>query len=60
MSAYEHGQNAANKGEHIQACPFDTGTPQWREWRDGFMVGLAAYHARTLANIISVTNIVQR
>jgi hypothetical protein len=39
-SVYEHGQNAARHGKHIQACPFDAGTTQWREWRDGFM----AYH----------------
>jgi hypothetical protein len=36
-SAYEHGQNTAWRGKHIQACPFDAGTLQWREWRDGFM-----------------------
>jgi hypothetical protein len=36
ISAYEHGQNAARHGKHIQACPFDPGTAQWREWRDGF------------------------
>ena len=34
ISAYEHGQNAARHGKHIQACPFDPGTA---EWRDGFM-----------------------
>ena len=37
ISAYEHGQNAARHGKHIQACPFDPGTTQWREWRAGFM-----------------------
>jgi hypothetical protein len=37
ISAYEHGQNAARHGKHIQACPFDPGTAEWREWRDGFM-----------------------
>jgi hypothetical protein len=37
ISAYEHGQNAAQHGKHIQACPFDLGTVQWREWCDGFM-----------------------
>jgi hypothetical protein len=37
ISAYEHGQNAARHGKHIQACPFDPGTVQWREWCDGFM-----------------------
>jgi hypothetical protein len=36
ISAYEHGQNAAWLGKHIQACPFDTGTEEWQEWRDGF------------------------
>jgi hypothetical protein len=40
ISAYEHGRNAARHGKHIQACPFDTGTAEWREWRDGF--GLSA------------------
>jgi hypothetical protein len=30
ISAYEHRQNAARR-------PFDAGTTQWREWRDGFM-----------------------
>ena len=36
ISAYEHGRNAAKHAKHIQACPFDTGTPEWREWRAGF------------------------
>jgi hypothetical protein len=36
ISAYEHGRNAAKHAKHIQACPFDTGTTEWREWRDGF------------------------
>ena len=36
ISAYEHGQNAARRGKHVQACPFDTGTVEWRQWRDGF------------------------
>src|ERR1700756_1246407 len=36
LSAYEHGQNAARRGKHVQACPFDTGTVEWRQWRDGF------------------------
>jgi hypothetical protein len=35
ISAYEHGRNAAHHGKHIQACPFDTGTPEWRDWRNG-------------------------
>ena len=33
ISAYEQDGNAAHHGKHIQACPFDTGTP---EWRNGF------------------------
>jgi hypothetical protein len=36
ISAYEHGRNAARHAKHIQACPFDTGTAEWREWRAGF------------------------
>ena len=36
ISAYEHGRTAAQHGKHIQACPFDTGSPEWREWRKGF------------------------
>jgi hypothetical protein len=36
ISAYEHGRNAAKHGKHIQACPYDTGTTEWREWRAGF------------------------
>ena len=36
ISAFEHGRNAAQHGKHIQACPFDTGSPEWREWRNGF------------------------
>jgi hypothetical protein len=37
LSAYEHGQNAASRGKHLQACPFDTGTMEWGQWRDGFL-----------------------
>jgi hypothetical protein len=29
LSAYEHGQNAARRGKHVQACPFDAGTVEW-------------------------------
>ena len=36
ISAYEHGRTAALDGKHIQACPFDTNTPEWREWRTEF------------------------
>ena len=36
ISAFEHGRNTAHHGKHIQACPFDTGGPEWREWRNGF------------------------
>jgi hypothetical protein len=38
ISAYEHGRNAARRGKHIQACPFDAGTAEWQEWRDGFLL----------------------
>jgi hypothetical protein len=38
ISAYEHGRNAAQRGKHIQACPFDAGTDEWQEWRDGFLL----------------------
>jgi hypothetical protein len=34
ISAWEHGRHAAQHGKHIQACPFDTDNP---EWRDGAM-----------------------
>ena len=27
ISAYEHGRHATQHAKHIQACPFDTGTP---------------------------------
>ena len=37
LSAYEHGQNAVRRGKHLQACPFDTDTEEWRQWRDGFL-----------------------
>ena len=37
LSADEHGQNAAKRGKHLQACPFDTGTMGWRQWREGFL-----------------------
>ena len=37
LSTYEHGQNAAKRGKHLQACPFDTGTMEWRQWREGFL-----------------------
>ena len=35
-TSYQHGRNAAQRGKHIQSCPFDTGSPEWREWRLGF------------------------
>jgi hypothetical protein len=38
ISAHEHGRNAARHGKHIQACPFDTGSAEWRDWRDGFLM----------------------
>ena len=41
ISAYEHGGNAARHGKHIQACPFASGTTQWREWRSGSIAGVA-------------------
>jgi hypothetical protein len=41
LSAYEHGQNAAKRSKHLQACPFDTGTMGWRQWRGGFLSATA-------------------
>ena len=38
ISAYEHGWSAARRGKHIQACPFDAGTTEWQEWRNGFLL----------------------
>jgi hypothetical protein len=38
ISAHEHGWNAARRGKHIQACPFDAGTAEWQAWRDGFLL----------------------
>jgi hypothetical protein len=38
ISAYEHGWSAARRGKHIQACPFDAGTAEWQEWRNGFLL----------------------
>jgi hypothetical protein len=38
ISAYEHGWDAARRGKHIQACPFDSGTAEWQAWRDGFLL----------------------
>ncbi len=35
-TVHKHGRNAALHGKHIQACPFDTDSPGWREWRNGF------------------------
>jgi hypothetical protein len=37
LSAYDHGQNAAKRGKHLQARPFDTGTMEWRQWQEGFL-----------------------
>ena len=33
MSAWEYGRRAAWRGQPIQANPFDTDTPEYREWR---------------------------
>ena len=42
ISAYQHGWNAARLGKHIQACPFDAGTAEWQEWRNGFLLSVGA------------------
>ena len=39
LSACEHGRNAARRGKHLQACPFDAATMEWRQWREGFLEG---------------------
>ena len=46
ISAYQHGWNAARRGKHINACPFDAGTAEWQEWRDGFLLSVGSRHAR--------------
>ena len=38
ISAYDHGWSAARRGKHIQASPFDAGTAEWQEWRNGFLL----------------------
>jgi hypothetical protein len=54
ISAYEHGQNAAKNAKHIQACPFDTGTVEWRAWRAGYHDLSTAAH-NSLTNSTEVT-----
>jgi hypothetical protein len=51
ISAYERGRAAAQHGKHIQACPFDTSTNEWRSWRNGFYDDLSSSNdpARQLA-----------
>jgi hypothetical protein len=56
ISAYEHGQNAARHGKHIQACPFDPGTLQWREWCDGFMA-YRPWYGEDLRNGLPVSSV---
>jgi ribosome modulation factor len=54
ISAYQHGRNAARHGKHIQACPFDTGTAEWQEWRDGFRLSVSD-HTQRSTDAFSVT-----
>ena len=49
ISAYEHGWNAARRGKHIQACPFDCGTAEWQAWRDGFLLSAGQYMQEAFA-----------
>jgi hypothetical protein len=37
MTVYEHGANAFYRAKHLQANPFDYMTPQWQEWRAGYL-----------------------
>lgn len=48
-SAYEQGRKAAQRGKHIQACPFDTGTVEWHWWRQGFVTLTKPFPARWMA-----------
>jgi hypothetical protein len=41
-TAYDHGACAARHGKHLQACPYDTGTHLYHEWREGFRAGRAS------------------
>ena len=36
MSAFDYGRQAGARGRPIQNCPFDTDTPEFREWRLGW------------------------
>lgn len=48
MTPYEHGTNAARRSACcMQACPYDTNTPEAREWCAGFC------EARNLVLIVS-------
>jgi hypothetical protein len=46
ISAYEHDRHAAQHGKHIQDCPSDTGTPEWREWRKASATSRLRHPAR--------------
>ena len=37
LTPHEHGENAYYHEKHIQANPFDTGTPEHREWNRGYL-----------------------
>ena len=45
ISPYEHGQTAAQHGKHVQACPFDMGTSEWRAWRRGYVEAMSSSNA---------------
>ena len=58
-TVYQHGRNAAQRGKHIQACPFDTGSPEWREWRNGFCDELVKSSQPVRCSVLSVHEVSQ-
>ena len=34
----QQSSSSTRRGKHIQACPFDAGTAEWQEWRNGFLL----------------------
>jgi hypothetical protein len=58
-TVYQHGRNAAQRGKHIQSCPFDTGSPEWREWRLGFCDESSSHPQPVRYSVLSVPEVSQ-
>src|ERR1700733_15782714 len=56
-TVYQHGGNAAQRGKHIQACPFDTGSPNGANGAMGSATNRSSHSQPVRSSVLGVPEV---